>query len=85
MKVPVESWEKPHIRKLIWKASIGGIAGVIAVGGMSFLFSAIGWGHISPGLFSLSWIIVLLFTIPIAYHQGVCDERDRRTPKKTES
>ena len=50
--------------------------------GLSFIFRAIGWGAISVGALWIPWMVVLIMLIPIAYHQGVCNERERGAKKE---
>ena len=73
----IEPWEKPKIRKLQMAGSAGGIAGMAAILGISLIFRAIRWGHVSAGILFIPWMVVLILLIPTAYHQGVCEERER--------
>ena len=82
MKTGLESWEKPKIRRLYMIGSAGGIAGMATIFGLSFIFRAIGWGAISVGALWIPWMVVLIMLIPIAYHQGVCNERERGAKKE---
>ncbi len=81
MKTPVESWEKPKIRRLYMIGLAAGVAGMAAILGLSFIFRAIGWGAISSGVLWIPWMVVATMLISIAYHQGVCDEREREKEK----
>lgn len=76
--IPVESWEKVSIRRLLIRALIGGIAGMVAMALVGVALNAVGRGHFPPGILMVSWIVVLVLMIPQAYHHGVCDERVRK-------
>jgi len=81
MKSRMESWEKPKIRVLLIKAFAASLVGLVCVVLISFLFNAIGWGHASLALLAFPWIMTTIFIIPVAYHQGACDERQRSKTK----
>ena len=81
MKTQCESWEKPKIRKLTWTAVGASIAGMATVLGISLILRAVGWGGVSSGILIVPWMVVVIMMVQQAYHQGVCDERQREKEK----
>ncbi len=77
MKTQIESWEKPKIKKLVWKFVGAAMVGMVAIGAVAVFFSFIGWRKNPPTtvLLIIPWAILLPLAIQVAYHQGVCDER----------
>ena len=82
MKPQIEAWEKPKTRRLVLAGVIGSIGGMAVMVVVSLIFKAIGWGHVSPGILFIPWMVVVILMIPAAYHQGVCDERKRGVNKE---
>ena len=75
MRSDMEDWERRKIRKLLWCVIASGGLGGLAVVGLLHLFAAIGWGPMSSGILALPWVIAIVVVVPMAYREGVRDER----------
>jgi hypothetical protein len=73
----VEPWERPHIRKCVRVFLASGLAGAMAMIGLSAVFRG-SWGIMALGLLFTPWLVSGIFLIPIAFHKGVEFQRQRQ-------
>ncbi len=80
MKTSIENWEKPKVKKLVLVATLAGIAGMIAIVIVAVVLNKLFNLRASTALLFIPWMVAVFLLIPSAYHQGVCDERQRGKP-----
>lgn len=73
----IEAWERAKINKLMWMAMATGFGSMLVGGLISLLLATIGVGEFSYGMLLFAWILLPVFIVPKAYHEGVCNERQR--------
>jgi hypothetical protein len=73
----VESWERPHMRKCVRIFLVSGLAGAMAVVGLSAVFRD-SWGSMALGLLFIPWMVGGILLIPIAFHKGAELQRQRQ-------
>ena len=73
----VESWDRPHIRKCVRVFLLSGLAGALAMIGLSAVFRD-SWGFMALGLLFIPWLVGGILMIPIAFHKGVELQRQRQ-------
>jgi len=73
----VESWERPHIRKCVRVFLVSGLAGAMALIGLSAVFRG-SWGLMALGLLFIPWMVGGILLIPIAFHKGADLQRQRQ-------
>ena len=73
----VESWERPHMRKCVRVFLVSGLAGAMALIGLSLIFRDT-VGLIALGLLWLPWLIGGILLVPAAFHKGAELQRQRQ-------
>lgn len=81
-KTEIEDWEKPHIRRYLFRFVIAGLAGMLALVVVALLFKHAGYGPPALGLVFLPWLIVGAMIIPVVYHEGVTEGRKHEPPSR---
>jgi hypothetical protein len=73
----VESWERPHMSRLVKVFLLGGIVGYLAMLGVGLLFRD-SYGFAFAGFAWLSWLVAGILLLPRAFHKGVEVQRQRQ-------
>ena len=73
----IESWERPHIRKCVRVFLVSGLAGALALIGLSVVLRD-SWGPCALGLLFIPWMVGGILLIPIAFHKGAELQRRRQ-------
>ena len=73
----IEPWERPHMRKCVRVFLVSGLAGAMALIGLSAVFRD-SLGLMALGLLFIPWMVGGILLIPIAFHQGAELQRQRQ-------
>ena len=78
MRPEMEPWEKRKTNSLMWRGLGAVIAGMILAFPVAVVLRVCGAGSWSSGLVTaIACMVAAIVMIRRAYHEGVCDERER--------
>ena len=74
----IEPWERPHMKKYVRVFLASGLAGALALVGISVVFRDRAWACIGLGMLWLPWMISGILLVPRVFHSGTELQRRRQ-------